>query len=639
MKKKFSLFLLTMSLILGSATTIFAATDIRGHWAETTITKWINEGRINGYPDGSFKPEDNISRAEFVVLVNKAFGYTSGASISFSDVSSNDWYYNEVAIGIKEGFVNGTSGSQFSPNAPITREQVAAILARILDLDSSEGPASALTDSGEISDWSLGSVGATVENGVLKGYTDGSFGPKNNMKRAEAVTALQSALDFKGGSGNSGNTNANKNDNQTEYPAFIPGQTDPFTPNANTNTNTNTNKDDSEEKVTAGSVIIDSSYGLTARQEIIKGNVVVSTSSTITIKNIVIEGNLTIDKSCKNVTFENCYVEGSTYIDGGSTITFKESDLGKVTVDTANVVEIVSEEKSLFGEVTLMGDAKLTEDTPGNSGFTSVNIPKKASSKPEITLSGDFTTITVDCPDTKIELKKGSIHRLDLNKDAEDTAVTLASGTEITSANIEARGASIKGSGVVKSATVDAKSVTLQKEPANVSGSEKATYLSTSEKSEIVLTLKNRYDGFITNADVYTEDGRTRLGYSNSEGKVEFSLSEGRHDIVISASGYEDHKITLSGDDGKITREYQMTEKTSNRYDITFEVSDKDGNYLSGATVKMGGSQGDTNLSGEAKLTSLLTGMYTYTITYDGESVTGKYNVTGTGTVKVDFDK
>ncbi|HAQ39750.1 MAG TPA: hypothetical protein DCM73_02220 [Clostridiales bacterium] len=81
--------------------------DYTGHWAESTIQQWLNKGQISGYPDGTFKPDGKVTRAEFVKMVNGAFNYTETSTIEFSDVKSGDWYYQEVQKAFKAGFIAG----------------------------------------------------------------------------------------------------------------------------------------------------------------------------------------------------------------------------------------------------------------------------------------------------------------------------------------------------------------------------------------------------------------------------------------------------------------------------------------------------------------------------------------------------
>lgn len=170
--------------------------DIKGHWAEGTINEWLDKGMVSGFPDGSFRPDQPVTRAEFITMVNKAFEFTGTAEVTFSDVSSTDWFYNEVAKAIKEGYITGYEDGTFKPNNPISRQEAAAILCRVLKIKPEVKPAilSLLVDSESISEWAKASVSAAVENHIMAGYQDFTFGPGNAITRAEALFAINNAL-------------------------------------------------------------------------------------------------------------------------------------------------------------------------------------------------------------------------------------------------------------------------------------------------------------------------------------------------------------------------------------------------------------------------------------------------------------
>lgn len=174
--------------------TILPAKDYQGHWAENIIDKWLSMGYITGYPDGSFKPEDFITRAEFVKIVNTAFGFKDTAEISFIDVKKENWYYEEIQKSYKEGDIIGVSETEFAPDNYITREQAAIIVSRLLDLEGNVSGADGFYDSSQISGWALGYVGAVAEGNLIKGYEDNTFRPQNNIKRSEAVVLLDRVL-------------------------------------------------------------------------------------------------------------------------------------------------------------------------------------------------------------------------------------------------------------------------------------------------------------------------------------------------------------------------------------------------------------------------------------------------------------
>jgi chitinase len=173
---------------------VLAARDYVGHWAEAVIQKWLDMEYITGYPDGTFRPEEFITRAEFVKIVNNTFGFKETAEITFTDVEEEKWYYEEIQKAYKEGDIVGVSETEFAPEDYITREQAAIIMTRLLELEGNEKGADVFSDSNKISSWAKEYVGAAAEHNLIKGYEDNTFRPQNNIKRAEALVLLDRIL-------------------------------------------------------------------------------------------------------------------------------------------------------------------------------------------------------------------------------------------------------------------------------------------------------------------------------------------------------------------------------------------------------------------------------------------------------------
>jgi hypothetical protein len=183
----------SFSVALGAAAT--ATSDITGHWAESQISSWIDKGLIKGYEDGSFKPDNTITRAEFMTLVNRSFGFTEEASVTFSDVLSTNWAYAEVAKAVKAGYITGYEDGTIGAAKPISRQEVAVIVDRLLNLSANAGDDTTFKDAGAIADWAKNAVNAAVAAKILSGYAaDNSFKPKNSITRAEAVIVLDRAV-------------------------------------------------------------------------------------------------------------------------------------------------------------------------------------------------------------------------------------------------------------------------------------------------------------------------------------------------------------------------------------------------------------------------------------------------------------
>ena len=162
--------------------------DIKDHWARAQIEDFVQKGYLNGYGDNTFRPDNPIRRDEFVKLVNKLFGFTEGGQVPFTDIQPDHWAYNEIAIAVKQGYINGYPDNTFGPDDFITREAAAKIIGQITKLQG-DGVLS-FNDTNQIADWAKPHVDALTDNGIIQGGDGNNFFPKNQMTRAEAVAML-----------------------------------------------------------------------------------------------------------------------------------------------------------------------------------------------------------------------------------------------------------------------------------------------------------------------------------------------------------------------------------------------------------------------------------------------------------------
>ena len=164
--------------------------DALGHWAENTIFDFYNKGYINGYADNSFKPDGNITRAEFVKVLNKYFNLTKTSGVSFND-TKNHWAKSEIDIAVTNGICKGVSATEFNPDAPITREQAAVMIANYLNIkDTNYDKISKFKDKNQISSWAKSSIEALLDKGYLSGTSPTTLDAKNNTTRAQSITLL-----------------------------------------------------------------------------------------------------------------------------------------------------------------------------------------------------------------------------------------------------------------------------------------------------------------------------------------------------------------------------------------------------------------------------------------------------------------
>lgn len=163
--------------------------DYQNHWAATQIKTAMNKGWVK--TTSEFRPDASITRAEFIKIVNKAFGFKKKTTTEpFNDVVSTDWWYNEVLIALGNGYIS-TSNSNFRPKDPITREEVANIITTITRTkDTNLDKLNTYYDKNLVSN----SMKSSVEGAIEKGYMGKGgkyFNPKKNITRAETVVTLE----------------------------------------------------------------------------------------------------------------------------------------------------------------------------------------------------------------------------------------------------------------------------------------------------------------------------------------------------------------------------------------------------------------------------------------------------------------
>ncbi|MCI1959645.1 MAG: S-layer homology domain-containing protein [Clostridia bacterium] len=169
--------------------------DVSG-WYKDYVDFLAARGIMNGVGDNSFKPNDNITRAQFVTILANLSGddLSKYAKSSFTDVSNTDWYFAPAQWAYNKGIVKGTDGN-FNPNADITREQMAAMLYNYakstgIDVSTAEGMVREFSDYESISDWAVTPVDWAVNLGIFSGDDTGNFRPKASATRAEAAKVI-----------------------------------------------------------------------------------------------------------------------------------------------------------------------------------------------------------------------------------------------------------------------------------------------------------------------------------------------------------------------------------------------------------------------------------------------------------------
>ncbi len=184
-------------MLFSSILPVFGATttDYTSHWAKASIQSALDSGISKGYPDGSFKPDHSITRAEFFSLVNNTFKFTTLSESTYTDVPSNAWYAPVVSIAKQAGYTIGYTDGSIRPLSQISRQETAVILSRIKTLTATSDTIP-YTDAASVASWSKQALIAATQAKIMIGYPDGSFKPEAEITRAEALVAITNCFNY-----------------------------------------------------------------------------------------------------------------------------------------------------------------------------------------------------------------------------------------------------------------------------------------------------------------------------------------------------------------------------------------------------------------------------------------------------------
>ncbi|WP_312648661.1 S-layer homology domain-containing protein [Aminipila sp.] len=204
--KKLVSIVLTMAMVLcyipaiafASESTNLSFVDMPNNWSTEGLKSAVSNGLIKGYEADNglaIKPMGNLSRAEMVTMVNRAFGAADKASLSgVVDVKDGAWYAEEMAKAVQMGTMK--TSLNMRPNDKITRQEAFTVLARAYKMECSDEKHSSLNnfvDKGEIAAWAEGSLCALIDKNYLTG-NGGYLKPKENITRAEFTKIMDNLV-------------------------------------------------------------------------------------------------------------------------------------------------------------------------------------------------------------------------------------------------------------------------------------------------------------------------------------------------------------------------------------------------------------------------------------------------------------
>ena len=415
---------LSCLLLADAAPSVGAASDLSGHWAESTIQKWVSEGTIKGYEDGTFRPERPITRAEIAALVNRKFGVAAATRpAAFTDLPSDGWQYAPLAAAVEQGYIKGYEDGSIRPDEPVTRQELAVMLDGIIGLKAGD-TLKTFADEAEFPEWSRASIRDVASHGIMGGYEDGTFGPTRRVTRAEAVVSLDRAASA------------------------------PLAP------------------IVYGEPGV---YGPEKGSETIAASVEV-TKPGVTLRNLVIRGDLVLGEGIGegDATLRNVTVQGRTIVKGGgaNSIHMEDSALRTIVVEKANgAVRIVASGTTSVDEAEILSAVRIEEENIEGTGFTSVTIGPNVPKGTKITFSGDFDNIVVNAKGALIDVVDGTVEALEVGGGAEAAQILVGNGVVVDQLILAAK-ADVKGGGRVVNAEVreGASGTTFEKQPEKQTG-------------------------------------------------------------------------------------------------------------------------------------------------------------------------
>jgi parallel beta-helix repeat protein len=174
-----------------------ALRDIKGLWAQPYIEALASQKIIAGFPDGTFRPDEPVTRAQFATIVSKAFAPQSQRqAVNFKDVSPKFWANQAIQTAYRGGFVAGYPGGLFQPEQAIPRVQALVSLANGLKLSANNPKAiSVYTDAAQIPEYATGAVAAATQRQLVVNYpTPSQLNPNREASRAEIAAFVYQAL-------------------------------------------------------------------------------------------------------------------------------------------------------------------------------------------------------------------------------------------------------------------------------------------------------------------------------------------------------------------------------------------------------------------------------------------------------------
>lgn len=323
--------------------------DFPNDWSTSAMTKALDNGLLGGVGDGLIAPQGVLTRAQMAAIINRAFASSNKASLAgYSDVSTDAWYYDDMAKAVQMGTFSGSGAGLLEPERPITREEAFSVLARAFALKNGDAAVLAeYSDGSDVSDWAKGTVAAMVSGGYVNGSDGKRLNPRASITRAEFAAVMSNLV--------------------AEY--------------------------------------IDAEDVQTSRSNVIEGNVIVR-GSNVTLGGRTIKGDIIIADQADKVTLDKINIEGRLVVRGAAErLTLSESQAKSVIVNSPGAAAVLDAQNSDLGTVTVQSDMTLADgslDKVVVENARQINVSENATVKDmvvkakDVTISGAGTVENID---------------------------------------------------------------------------------------------------------------------------------------------------------------------------------------------------------------------------------------------------
>jgi hypothetical protein len=394
-----------LSLLLAAVLLIGAVPGLTmpasAHWADPYLDQLVDWGVMRA--DQTSNPDKPMTRAEFMAVINRAYGYTEMGEIPFTDVSFDDWFYDDVAIAYNAGYMAGTSETTASPNLGLTREQAVCILARNMMMKDTPGENLAFSDARKVSGWARGLVKTAVDSYIVSGYPDNTFGAQDSVSKGQVAALVVRCVGT---------------------PLNTPG-------------------------------------------EHVLGDVfdnVTITSPNVTLRNTTISGDLYISGGVGlgGIKLENVKVLGRIIVSGTG-----ESEAGDASVVMRNVsanemlvdnmrnkaVTIRADGITEIENTIVRTQAYLEDNNTDDKGLMHITLEGEPGT--HLTLAGRIKEVVNKTPSSTIQVAKGTVKKLTVDEAATNSVVQIDRNTEVKELNLDVA-TSVTGEGDIGQLNINA---------------------------------------------------------------------------------------------------------------------------------------------------------------------------------------